>query len=105
MTFRRVTSEKLANEQNRNRHNKLFETFYGKGNIEATASPDKDSYYFTNEYQAAGEVNLKAKKAVTGASWPKGGKVTFTVTAAKGIPMPEKTSLMLTEAVLQTSEQ
>ena len=41
-------------------------------------------------------MELKATKAVEGASWPKGGKVTFEVTAASGVPMPEKTSVTLT---------
>ena len=62
----------------------------GKGTINAIATPDKSTYNFTNEYEATGKADLKAKIAITGASWPKGGKVTFTVTAANGVPMPEK---------------
>ena len=70
----------------------------GKGTINVTKTPDKSTYNFTNDYDATGKADLKAKKARTGASWPKGGKVTFTVTASKGVPMPEKTSVTLTEA-------
>ena len=70
----------------------------GKGTIETTATPDKSTYDFTNEYQATGEAQLKAKKAVTGAAWPDGEKVTLKVTANDGVPMPEKTSVTLTKA-------
>ena len=70
----------------------------GKGTINVMATPDKSTYNFTNEYEATGKTDLKAKMAITGASWPEGGKVTFTVTAANGVPMPEKPTVSLTAA-------
>ena len=68
-----------------------------KGTIATTATPEKNTYDFTNVYDATGKVKIKAKKAISGAGWPKGVKVTFTVTAKDGVPMPDKTSVTLTE--------
>ena len=59
----------------------------GDGKLTATVTPT-DGITFTNTYDAKGEAVLEVTKAVEGAGWPAGKKLTFTL-AGEGGTMPE----------------
>ena len=60
----------------------------GDGTVEATVTYSPESQTITNSYSATGETSLVAKKAITGAAWPAGKSVVFTLTGSEGAPMP-----------------
>ena len=70
----------------------------GKGNlVPSEGSSLIATAAFNNTYGATGSAKLEAIKELSGAEWPKGGSVTFAVTAeTTGAPMPEKASVTLT---------
>jgi pilin isopeptide linkage protein/LPXTG-motif cell wall-anchored protein len=62
----------------------------GKGNLntEVTYSPKEAK--FTNKYQATGTATLEVTKALAGAAWPAGKKLTMTLAGTENAPMPAK---------------
>ena len=58
---------------------------------------DPEDKTITNSYSAEGEVELEAVKAVSGAEWPEGGTVTFTL-SGEGGTLPETKTQVLTAA-------
>ena len=52
----------------------------------------------TNTYVAEGSAVIEATKAIEGAAWPEGKKLTFTLAGADNAPMPETTTFELTAA-------
>ncbi|MDR9824405.1 FctA domain-containing protein, partial [Vibrio sp. FNV 38] len=60
---------------------------------------DPDDKTITNSYSATGTGTIQAIKAISGHDWPEGGTVTFTLSAADGVPMPtENVSVELKKA-------
>lgn len=52
-------------------------------------------FSFKNVYQTYGEMELTGTKTITGREFKSGDTFTFTVTAADGTPMPEKTEVTI----------
>ena len=71
----------------------------GSGTLATTVTYSPANDTITNTYTASGEAELKAIKEVSGAQWPSGATVTFSVAAAtQGAPMPEQSSVTLAAA-------
>ena len=60
----------------------------GSGHLTVSCDPQDFTAAFTNIYTSEGKAELKVKKELSGAVWPSGGSITFTLTAAGGAPMP-----------------
>ena len=69
----------------------------GKGTLETSVAYDPEDKTITNSYSAEGEVKLEAIKELSGAEWPEGGKVTFTL-SGEGGTLPETKTQVLTAA-------
>ena len=70
----------------------------GKGNLKVEPTTDQVQFSFTNTYDAEGEASITVTKALEGAAWPSGKKLTFTLTGKDKAPMPEETTAELTAA-------
>ena len=68
----------------------------GDGTLSTEVTYDPANKTITNTYKAKGEAKLEITKAVTGAAWPAGKKLTFTL-AGEGGTLPEKNTVELTK--------
>ena len=68
----------------------------GSGNLAVSCDPQDFTAAFTNIYTSEGKAELKVKKELSGAEWPSGGSITFTITGAGGAPMPANSTVTLT---------
>ena len=70
----------------------------GDGTLKAdiTYSPESDT--ITNTYNASGDATIVVTKSVTGAAWPEGKSIKFTLEGASDSPMPEVTTATLSSA-------
>ena len=71
-------------------------TVTDNGDGTLTAAVSQETVTFTNTYDAKGDATIVVKKALSGAGWPEGKTLTFTLTGADGAPMPETTEVKLT---------
>ncbi|MBR4024461.1 MAG: Cna B-type domain-containing protein, partial [Firmicutes bacterium] len=67
----------------------------GDGTLDTEVTYDPEDDTITNKYDAEGEVELKAIKAIEGAGWPANGSITFTL-AGEGGTLPETKTVTLT---------
>ena len=67
----------------------------GDGTLKTEVTYDPTSDTFTNTYKATGKATLEATKAIEGAGWPEGKKITFTL-AGEGGTLPTDTTEELT---------
>ena len=70
----------------------------GEGQLVVSPTTDQIQIAFTNVYNADGEATIVAAKALKDGTWPADKKLTLTLTAEEGTPMPETTSADLDAA-------
>ncbi len=75
-------------------HQVTVNVFVENGLLCASTSDNIDKLDFTNTYVTA-SITLDVVKVLNGRDFQEGDEFTFTVSAAKGVPMPEKTSVKI----------
>ena len=70
----------------------------GDGSLHTDITYSPENATITNTYEAEGEATITVTKAITGAAWPSGKTLTFTLTGSTGAPMPETTSVTVSAA-------
>ncbi len=68
----------------------------GDGTLATEITYDPEDATFTNTYEAEGTAVLEAIKEISGAAWPEGQSITFTL-AGEGGTLPETKTVTLTE--------
>ena len=69
----------------------------GDGTLKTEVTYDPANATVTNTYEAEGEAEIEVIKALAGAEWPEGKKLTLTISSEDG-KLPKATTVELTEA-------
>ena len=67
----------------------------GDGTLKVTNSLNDEPMVLVNTYKAGGETELTAMKIIENRAFQAGDRWTFTVNAADGVPMPERTEITI----------
>ena len=67
----------------------------GDGTLTVTPAYSPEDQTVTNTYKAEGSVELQITKKISGAKWPSGKKLVFTLSGGEDSPMPEKTTVTM----------
>ena len=70
----------------------------GNGTLKVDVEYTPENKTITNTYKAKGEAEIEVTKAISGAEWPEGKTITFTLEGSEGAPMPETATTQLSAA-------